>query len=508
MNRIFKQIRTTQRCTSLRYNSSDSDYRKLDRSSTPKTKGAWPQVIDTRSKLHAQKEERDKNAPPKIQDNIPKNEEDMTIKQKIYQQIKLSGPISIATYMQQCNTGEDKAGYYMSRDPLGEEGDFITSPEVSQIFGELVGTWCVHEFMCNGQSANSNTPLKILELGPGRGTMMSDILRIIQYLKKYLNQDRKVEINLVEVSEKLKDKQKETLDKYIQEEQANVTVNWYNTIDEVPFDEGVPEYILAHEFFDALPIYKMKMVDVQKSSTTGSNAKVPIVGDTKQELREILIDIDPTTQNNFRYVVAPNRTPASSMVEQVIQTDGSSLSSRGFKEFEVNFQAGAIFSQLCHRVNQTGGCGLVMDYGYTKDFKPDQENQGSIDTFRGYKDHKMVDPLKDSGNVDLTSDIDFDFLAKSVLYIDDLYNNIRFAGPLTQRVFLKNMGIDARLNNLLQENKDSKTREKIVRGYEYITDNEKMGKRFKVMAVMHKGRAEYQEIPITGFHSDVDVTDR
>jgi len=425
----------------------------------------------------------------------------MTIKQKIFKQIKISGPISLATYMQQCNTGEDRAGYYMSRDPLGEEGDFITSPEISQIFGEMIGTWCVHEFMCNNQSSKAETPLHIIEMGPGKGTMMGDILRIIGYLRKYLNQDRKVKISMVEVSDKLKNQQLKTLGPYLKDQ--TIEINWYQTVDEVPLDPEIPEYILAHEFFDALPIYKVRKVNLESSDPTKA-----IVGQKRSELREILVDIDPKTENDLRLVLSPGQTPVSTMVEAICANDESSLLGKGFDEFEVNLQAGAIFSQLCDRVVKTGGCGLVMDYGFTRDYMPDEEtNRKVIDTFRGYKNHKMHDPLKDSGNVDLTADVDFDFLAKSVLYVDHIYHNVRFTEPLTQRVFLKNMGIDNRLKSLLNENKDTKTREKIVRGYEYITDNEKMGKRFKVMAMTHKGRIQNSELPMTGFHSDVDSSD-
>lgn len=467
------------------------------------------------------------DAPPKITE-VTKN---LSIKQKLFQQIKLTGPISVATYMQQCNTGEDRSGYYMSRDPLGEHGDFITSPEISQIFGELVGTWCVHEFMCNEASSFENVPLKIIELGPGKGTMMGDILRIISYLRKYLNSNRKVEICLVEVSDTLKAKQKETFEKNgLLDEGQLTSISWYDTIDEVAVDENVPEYILAHEFFDALPIYKVKKVFLNSEpNDTLTPPNIHLVGKKKSELREILIDIDPKTENDFRMVVAANKTAVSSMVETICSNDETSLLGKGFEEFEVNFQAGAIFSQLCDRVVKTGGCGLVMDYGFTREFTPaenvnansnattqnsqsnqsnhsNQPNPNIIDTFRGYKNHKMHDPLKDSGNVDLTADVDFDFLAKSVLYVDHLYENVRFAGPLTQRVFLKNMGIDARLKSLLNENKDSQAREKILRGYEYMTDNEKMGKRFKVMAIMQKDRALVEDLPMTGFHTDVDVT--
>lgn len=454
--------------------------------------------------------------------------EKISIKEKIFKQIKLAGPMSIATYMHQCNMGEDKAGYYMSRDPLGADGDFVTSPEISQLFGEMIGTWCFHEFLVDSRSEKLETALHIIELGPGRATMMSDILRISRYLAKYLNNNsddshRKIKISMVEVSTSLKQKQQETLNKYIDPISHPETfipgleIEWYETLDAVPLDEDVPEYILAHEFYDALPIYKFKKVAAAEKVSDSEN----LVGQPRQltnELREILIDIDPVNESKLRYVLAPNKTPASHMAEQIANEDPTSLISRGFEEYEQSFQGGAIFVIAAERIAKTGGNGLVIDYGYTQHFTPEnnikeivdsRKNDSSdekeyddgkiIDTFRGYQKHKMVDVLEDQGNVDLTADVDFDLLAKSLLYSDFLYENVRLGGPITQREFLKNMGIDNRLKNLLKENKDSKIREKILRGYEYITDNEKMGQRFKVMAIVNRTRAEYLEVPLTGF---------
>ena len=464
------------------------------------------------------------NAPPKF-------DETLSVKQRIHKQIELSGPISIATYMQQANTGEDRQGYYMSRDPLGEQGDFITSPEISQLFGEMVGTWCVHEFMCNKVSEKADCPLHLIELGPGKGTMMSDILRITDYLRKYLGEKRKIKVSMVEISDTLIAKQKETLEKWISDENENVEINWYKAMDEIELDETVPEYILAHEFFDALPIYKLKKMDRDEKVRVSKTEDGGVIDLDGEKLREIMIDVDPKNYGEFRYVVAQNATPVSKLSEQIFNTDPTSLLKRGFDEFEVSFQGAAIFSYLSTRIAATSGCGLIMDYGYAHEKMPGQNSKQLdeessiqdlqqkqtvygradtnkiIDTFRGYKNHKQHDVLQDSGNVDLTADVDFDFLAKSILSSDYLYENIRLAGPLTQRVFLKNMGIDARLNNLLIEQKgNDDIRKKIVTGYEYITDNEMMGEKFKFVAITTKERGEYVDLPVTGFHSNVDPT--
>ncbi|XP_066234587.1 protein arginine methyltransferase NDUFAF7, mitochondrial isoform X3 [Saccopteryx leptura] len=177
--------------------------------------------------------------------------------------IKSTGPITVAEYMKEVLTNPAK-GYYVYRDMLGEEGDFITSPEISQIFGELLGIWFVSEWMATGQTA----AFQLVELGPGRGTLAGDILRVFSQLGSVLK-NCDISIHLVEVSQKLSEIQALTLteEKVPLERSAGspvymkgvtksgIPVSWYRDLQDVP--KGYSFY-LAHEFFDVLPVHKFQ----------------------------------------------------------------------------------------------------------------------------------------------------------------------------------------------------------------------------------------------------------
>ena len=153
--------------------------------------------------------------------------------------IKTSGPLPVWRYMQICLTHPEH-GYYISRDPLGREGDFITSPEVSQMFGELIGLWAASVWRMMGSPAT----LRLIELGPGRGTMMADALRALRVLPPMYDA---LSVHLVEINPVLREKQEATLS-------GARNVEWHAGLDEVP--RG-PAIILANEYFDVLPVRQM-----------------------------------------------------------------------------------------------------------------------------------------------------------------------------------------------------------------------------------------------------------
>src|SRR6202022_1183501 len=153
--------------------------------------------------------------------------------------INTVGPMPVSRYMELCLT-HPAHGYYVSRDPLGREGDFITAPEVSQMFGELLGLWAAWVWKGRGSPPQIN----LIELGPGRGTMMADALRALRVLPPLY---QAISIHLVEINPVLRDKQKATLS-------GVRNIAWHDNIDEVP--EG-PAVIFANEFFDVLPIHQV-----------------------------------------------------------------------------------------------------------------------------------------------------------------------------------------------------------------------------------------------------------
>ncbi|XP_044146012.1 protein arginine methyltransferase NDUFAF7, mitochondrial isoform X4 [Bufo gargarizans] len=202
--------------------------------------------------------------------------------------IKSTGPITVAEYMKEVLTNPIK-GYYMHHDMLGEHGDFVTSPEISQVFGELIGIWCISEWMSGGKSKS----LKLVELGPGKGSLMDDILRVFSQFQHLLN-SCDISIHLVEVSPKLSEiqtikltgKNIETI--YDEDTSAykkgitksGLEISWYHDVQDVPAGYT---FFIAHEFFDALPIHKLQK--------------------TSDGWREMFIDIDPEVPNKLRFVL-------------------------------------------------------------------------------------------------------------------------------------------------------------------------------------------------------------
>ena len=151
--------------------------------------------------------------------------------------ITIAGPMPVSEFMALC-LSHPQHGYYRTRDPLGSAGDFTTSPEISQMFGELIGLWVASVWHLMGSPEH----LRLVELGPGRGTMMTDALRAARVVPDFR---KAVAIHLVETSPTLQSRQQQTLAR------ADVSVRWHQTLSEVP--DG-PTVILANEFFDALPI--------------------------------------------------------------------------------------------------------------------------------------------------------------------------------------------------------------------------------------------------------------
>lgn len=298
--------------------------------------------------------------------NVAKPESDVA--RQLQTRIKMSGPITVADFMKEALTNP-VSGYYTRNDMFGEEGDFVTSPELGQLFGEMVAVWFLNEWA----KAGSPKPFQIVELGPGRGSLCQDILRVFEHFKM-LNE---ATVRLVEVSPVLSNVQAQKL-----------CINSNNISDELIYRQGVSHYgvpitwhrhlkdlpdaftlLVAHEFFDALPIHKFQNTD--------------------EGYREILIDIDTTKELGFRYVLAREHTPASKILIKQDETR---------EHFEISPQSIIITKEIAARLENHGGLALIADYGH---------DGAGTDTFRAYKKHKQENPLVDVGNADLTADVDF-----------------------------------------------------------------------------------------------------
>jgi len=305
-------------------------------------------------------------------------------KRELAARIKAQGRISVAEYMARC-----VAHYYATRDPLGARGDFITAPEVSQMFGELIGVWMAAVW----QQMGSPPQMRIIELGPGRGTLMADALRAAKVLPGFLTP---VSVHLVEISPVLRDKQQETL------RGVGVPFAWHTALEEVP---GGPAIVIANEFFDALPVHQaIKRSDGWHERRIGLDAEGEL---TFTEAAETIASFG----------------------------DGPPPSIR-------NAGAGSIFEwrdpapmrALGSRIAQ-GGAALVIDYGHV---------QSAIgDTLQAVGAHAFANPLESPGERDLTAHVDFEAFIRDVSVA-----GARPLDPLEQGHFLRRLGIEARAAKL------------------------------------------------------------
>lgn len=380
------------------------------------------------------------------------------LSKQLQAKIKMKGPISVADYMKEVLTNPI-SGYYMHSDVFGQTGDFITSPELGQLFGEMVAVWFINEW----KKIGSPKPLQIVELGPGRGSLCQDMLKVF----KHFNELTDVSVHLVEVSPFLSDLQArnlclttrntkdDTCKSYRKGENASgVSFSWYTRLDDVPREFSL---VLAHEFFDALPIQKFQK--------------------TEKGWREILVDIDDNNENKFKFVLSNVQTPGSKLLIPSNETRS---------HVEISKDSIVLIKQLAERLEEDGGIALIADYGHTGE---------GTDTFRAFKKHKLHDPLLEPGSADLTADVDFNLL-KSVATMDN--KTIAF-GPVLQSEFLNRMGIAVRLEQLLQH--ASAEQEKALKfAVEMMTDHDKMGKKFKLLSLFPDVLTNHlKKFPVAGF---------
>jgi SAM-dependent MidA family methyltransferase len=303
--------------------------------------------------------------------------------------IKSSGPMPVWRYMELCLM-HPKHGYYLSRDPLGREGDFTTAPEVSQMFGELLGLWAASVWKAIG----SPPLLRLIEIGPGRGTMMADALRALRVLPPLY---QALSIHLVEVNPVLRDKQQATLS-------GSRNITWHDTIDDVP--DG-PSIILANEYFDVLAIHQ-----AVKSENGWHERTVELGGDG-----ELAFGAAAEPIPRFEVLLPPwvRAAPVGAVFE---------------------WRPDAEIMKIASRVRDQEGAALIIDYGHLRG--------DAGDTFQAIARHSFADPLKNPGQADVTAHVDFQALARAA---EDL--GARVHGPVPQGDFLRRLGIETRAASLM-----------------------------------------------------------
>jgi SAM-dependent MidA family methyltransferase len=302
--------------------------------------------------------------------------------------IKVAGPMPVAKYMAMC-LSHPEYGYYVNRDPFGAAGDFTTAPEISQMFGELIGLWAVAVWRMLG----APSPVYIVELGPGRGTLMADALRAARVVPAF---DEAITVHLVESSPALRRMQRRRLEEYKKE------VTWYGSLAEVP---SGPTLLFANEFFDAVPVNQAVKRDGKWYERT--------------------VEVGPG--DRLRFGIA--REPISFFDQTIPQAVR-------------NAPNGAIFEWRSHQMAfevgrrvVRGGAALIIDYGH--------RHSDIGETLQAVRAHRYDNPLSAPGLADLSAHVDFEALGFAAARM-----GARVHGPVEQGTLLRSLGLEQRARGL------------------------------------------------------------
>lgn len=331
---------------------------------------------------------------------------------RLAKQIEASGPISVYEYMREAN-----ASYYGKGDPFGAEGDFVTAPEISQMFGEMVGLWLADMWMRGGRKPDIN----LVELGPGRGTLMADIVRATEKF------EFRPAVHFIETSEALRVAQ--TL---------NVPfAKHHDSVATLPKDGQL--LIIANEFFDALPVRQFVA--------------------THAGWRERVVVRD--RGNSFTPM------PGTRSVDQLIPADIRNAPNHSI--YETAPDVSDIMFALTRRLAEQNGAMLIIDYGYVL--------PGLGSTLQAVKQHEFANPFENPGDHDLTAHVNFPEIV-ALAHMQDL----RVSGPVEQGPWLQALGIDTRAQQLAHQSPDRA--EEVISMRNRLVEPGEMGALFKVVAIL------------------------
>jgi NADH dehydrogenase [ubiquinone] 1 alpha subcomplex assembly factor 7 len=330
--------------------------------------------------------------------------------------IAATGPISVAEYMAECLL-HPRHGYYATRDPLGAKGDFTTAPEISQMFGELLGLALAQSWLDQGAPAS----VVFAELGPGRGTLMADALRATKAVPGF---HAALSLHLVEASPALRARQAEALSAF--------APTWHDRIDTLPES---PLFLVANEFFDALPIRQF------------------VRDEAGWRERQIAL-----AEGRLAFgLSAP--APLAALAQRLADTGPGDI-------VETCPAAGAIAGEIGRRIAAHGGAALIVDYG-------GWHSQG--DTLQAVRAHRYDDPLAHPGEADLTAHVDFEALARAAA-------PAVHTALVPQGVLLERLGITARARTLAAR-LDGPALEAHIAAHRRLTHPEEMGRVFQSLAL-------------------------
>jgi NADH dehydrogenase [ubiquinone] 1 alpha subcomplex assembly factor 7 len=343
--------------------------------------------------------------------------------QELRGMIAAEGPLPVERYMQLC-LQHPVHGYYTSKMPFGRAGDFITAPEVSQMFGELAGLWAAQVWMDMGAPGG----VHLTEIGPGRGTMMADVLRAGRAVPGFL---QAIDLHLVETSPLLREAQRRTL------EAAPLTPVWHEAIETLP--DG-PAIVLANEFFDALPVRHYIR--------------------SEKGWHERQVGLGPDGNLVFGAAAETIGIPATA--------------GRPGDILEIGHVARALMTLLATRIATQGGALLVWDYGHA--------GTGLGETLQAIAGHAFADPLAHPGEADLTVHVDFAMLRRAAEAAGAAVH-----GPVAQGLWLERLGIFARAQSLKSKASTAQALAIDSALARLTAPGSSMATLFKVLAVVQKG---------------------
>ncbi|KIC12263.1 ATP synthase subunit beta [Leisingera sp. ANG-M1] len=342
----------------------------------------------------------------------------MSLADHLAARIRADGPIPVADYMAECLL-HPQFGYYTTRDPLGAKGDFTTAPEISQMFGELLGLALAQAWIDQGSPA----PFTLAELGPGRGTLMADLLRATRGVPGF---HAAMQLHLVEASPALRDAQAKALDGYAPQ--------WLDTVESLPQQ---PLFLAANEFFDALPIRQFI-----RAGNHWSEKRIGLTG------------------NALSFGLTPP-APQPALEHRLADTAEGDL-------VELCEAAAPVTHSIAARIAAHGGAALIVDYG-------DWRALG--DTLQALRAHAPADPLQTPGQADLTAHVDFEALAMAAKTAGCAHTRLT-----PQGVFLERLGITDRARALAAP-LQGEALENLISAHRRLTHPEEMGNLFKVLGL-------------------------
>lgn len=379
----------------------------------------------------------DQVARPDSPDVNTTNPDENPLIAQLKDRISAHGPISVAEFMQTALSDQD-GGYYTTRDPFGAAGDFTTSPEISQMFGELIGLWCADTWRAMG----SPKAFALIELGPGRGTLMSDALRAMRQVPACR---AAASLHMVETSPVLREIQQQTL--------QGENISWHR---ELPDLGRTPVIFLANEFLDALPVQ-------QYVKHNGAWSERVVAYDADHD--RFCFGLDRS-----------KRLPSGPFTRHLVTAEDGSV-------FEFSPEVRSAVADMAHQLFLSGGAGLIIDYGYTR--------HATGQTLQAVRKHRPVDPLDTPGDCDLTAHVNFQLVAETAEAA-----GAKVWGPIDQGVFLQKIGILERAGILLKRANVAQAHD-IRTAVNRLIAPAEMGALFKVMALSNQRVTQ-----LAGFETD------